>query len=203
MRWLGGISVAIAKPDRVAGAEHYVVGAGSAHHRLVEVVAHRIVVGKIFEISRVALLYVVEGHGGRAFFGAHAVEAGGLGESVGAGADRDFEPGEQVAQASAGVLACSIRRAAIKLLPHLVEAVDRAIVVRIVRVCLGGELERARGQGGGVRNASVDISMVQSGAAGGQVDVIVVRQTILIKLGSRHIREGWCGISTGKDRRQY
>ena len=168
-----------------------------------KVVAHRIVVSEIRKVRCVALLHVVEAHRGRAFFSAGVVEAGGLGEAVGAGADRDFNPGKKVAQASAGVPFCRIWHAAIKLLPHLVETVHRAVVVSVVGVRLGGQLERPGGQGGRVRNASVDISMIQSGAAGGHVDVIVVRQTILIKLGRRHIREGWRAISPGKDRRQY
>src|SRR6266567_5851566 len=116
--WLQGISVAIAKPDGVAGAEHHVVGAGSAHHGLVEVVAHRKVIREILEVGRVALLHVIEAHGGRAFFGGGVIETRRLGKAVGPCADAGFDPGEQVGLASAGIRGSGGRRVAVKLLPH-------------------------------------------------------------------------------------
>ena len=67
-----GIAVPVAEPDRVAVAEHDVVGAGAAVDGLVEVVAHGVVVGQALEVGHVALLHVVEAQRGGAF-------AGGLG----------------------------------------------------------------------------------------------------------------------------
>ena len=50
-------------------AEHDVVGARAAIDGLVEVVAHRVIVGEALEIRRVAILDVVEAHGRGAFAG--------------------------------------------------------------------------------------------------------------------------------------
>ena len=68
-----GVAVAVAEPDRVAVAEHDVVGAGAAVDGLVEVVAHRVGVGEALEVGRVALLHVVEAQRGRAFTGGRGV----------------------------------------------------------------------------------------------------------------------------------
>ena len=68
MRRLQRIAVAIAKPDRVAGAEHDVIGAGPAFDRLMEIVAHRIGVGQRLEIGHVPLLDVIEAHRRRTLF---------------------------------------------------------------------------------------------------------------------------------------
>ena len=68
--------------------------AGSTHHGLMVVVAHRVVVGEGLEIRRVALQHVVEAHRGAAFSGAEFIEAGGLRIAIGAGADGYFDPGE-------------------------------------------------------------------------------------------------------------
>ena len=65
----GGIALAVAEPDHIAVAEHDVVGAGAAVDRLVEVVAHRVVVGEALEVRRVALLHVVEAERRGAFAG--------------------------------------------------------------------------------------------------------------------------------------
>src|SRR4029077_9492843 len=146
--------------DRVSGAEHHVVRACPTHHRLVEVVGHGKVVGEELQVWSVTLKHVVKAHRGGAFFGGGVVEAGGLGEAVSSSTDCVLDPGEQVAPASAGIRACGIGRIAIKLLPHLVEAVDGAVVVGIVGVSRGGQLERAGGQSGCVGHAGVDIAVV-------------------------------------------
>src|ERR1700722_19930677 len=73
VRWLLGVSLAIAEPDHVAMAEHDVVCAGAALHGLVEIVAHGEVVGEELEIWSIPLLNVVEAHGGRAFTGRNCV----------------------------------------------------------------------------------------------------------------------------------
>ena len=50
----GRMAVAVAEPDHVAVAEHDVVRAGAAIDGLVEVVAHRVVVGELLEVGSVA-----------------------------------------------------------------------------------------------------------------------------------------------------
>ena len=99
--WYLGMALAVAEPDGIAVAEHDVVEAGTAADGLVEIVAHRVIIGEALEVGRVALLHIVEAQGGGAFTGGGGagqvvgVEIGGLGQAVGAGADGDFHPGEQ------------------------------------------------------------------------------------------------------------
>ena len=97
----------------------------------------------------------------------------GLGEAVGSGTDGGFDPGKEVGGAPAGIRRGSVGRVAIPLLPHLVEAMDWAVVVSIVRdasaeVIWNGP-ERKRGC---VRDTGVNFTMVESSAAGGEVNVI-------------------------------
>ena len=63
------MSCAVAKPDHVAVAEHDVIRARAAVDRLVEVVAHRVIVREALEVRSIALLNVIEPHRGRAFSG--------------------------------------------------------------------------------------------------------------------------------------
>ena len=76
-------------------------------------------------IRCITLLNVVEAHGKCAFAGTEVVKSGGLRISVATGADGDFYPGKEILRASAGVPLGYIAAAAVVLLPHLVEAVDR------------------------------------------------------------------------------
>src|SRR6202020_3558615 len=88
--------------DRVSVAEHDVIGARAAVDRLVEVVAHGIGVSEMLEIRSVAVLNVVEGHGGGTFASCRCrgrvlgTEVGGVLQAVGAGAHRHFHPREQL-----------------------------------------------------------------------------------------------------------
>lgn len=64
MRWFLRVACAIGKEDGIAVAEHDVVSTGAAIHRLVEVVTHRVGVGKILEVGSVTLLDIVEAESG-------------------------------------------------------------------------------------------------------------------------------------------
>src|SRR5439155_8009380 len=55
----GWVSVGVAKPDGVGKAEHDAVRAGAAHHGLVIVVAHGVMVRQKLHIWRVALQNVI------------------------------------------------------------------------------------------------------------------------------------------------
>jgi hypothetical protein len=91
-------------------AEHDVVGAGAAIDRLMEVVAHRVLVGEALEVGHVALLHVVEAERRRAFAGGRCrrrilgAEVRRLRGAVGAGADGHFDPGEQAGVATRGII---------------------------------------------------------------------------------------------------
>ena len=69
IRWHGGISVAIAEPDRVGVAKHDVIGACASKEGLVEVIADGVLIGQALEVGSIALLHVVESEGGRSFAG--------------------------------------------------------------------------------------------------------------------------------------
>ena len=56
---------------------------------------------------------------------------------------------------------------AIHLLPHLVEAMDRAVVVGVVGMRSRSDLERAGGQSGGIGNAGIGLAVSEAGAASG------------------------------------
>ena len=123
-------------------AEHDVVGAGAAVDRLVEVVAHRILVREAREVGHVALLHVVEAERGGPFARRRIGERGRLRRTVGAGADRHFDPGEQVGVAARRVVAAGGRGVAVQLLPHLIEAMHRALGIGVIGHRRGvGELE--------------------------------------------------------------
>ena len=138
VRWHRGIALAVAEPDRVAMAKHDVVGAGSTVYRLVEIVAHRIGIGQVLEVRSVAVLNVIETHGGGTFAGGRGVgrivgaEVGRLLESVCARAYRGFNPGKQGCVAAGRIRGRCVGDAAIQLLPHLVEAMHRAGRVGVV-----------------------------------------------------------------------
>jgi hypothetical protein len=48
---LGGVAIRVTEPDRIAIAEHDVIGSGTALNRLMEVIAHRTGVGVMSEIA--------------------------------------------------------------------------------------------------------------------------------------------------------
>ena len=173
---VAGISLAIAEPDRVAVAEHDVVRARSAVHRLVEVVAHRILVGQLLEVRHVAVLHVVKAQRGRALAGGYSVgrilsaEVRRLRETVRARAHRHFHPGKQCASQPEGLLAEALAAIAIQLLPHLVEAVHRARRIGVIGEGIAvGQLERARRKGVHIRDARVGSLRCLARAAGHEV----------------------------------
>src|SRR5579864_5147326 len=79
---------------------------------------------------------------------------------------------------------------------------DGAVVIRIVGMRRGRDLERPGGKRGRVGNASVNRSVRQSGPAGGQVLVVLVGQAVLNRHGAGDIGEWGRGIATGENRRQ-
>ena len=188
------VAVAVAEPDRVAVAEHHVVGAGSALGRLVVVVAHRVAVGELLQIGRVALLDVVEAHRGRAFAGRRMVN-GGLRRAVGARADRrlstqgnrsDRQPQPLVAIGGCGV--------AVELLPHLEEAMHRARRIGVVGVSL-----RVRELiGSGLQIAGVSLVVCDArvwnlaGLAG------AASQKILVVVGGKTVFEAFRNLQIGR-----
>jgi hypothetical protein len=93
----------------VSSSERLEVCASAAHHRLVVIVAQRIIVGELAEIRRVA--------------GAHVVKAHRNGSLVGAG--RRIAAVLRSLAGSFGYPDEEIVRAAVDLLPHLEEAVHR------------------------------------------------------------------------------
>src|SRR5262249_23495477 len=160
--WGRGLARRVLVGGGEAGAERDVVGAGAALHRLVEVIAHRVVLGQVGQDRRVTLGRVADaglqpaledrGRRDRA-----VVVAGGVGY-----------PGEQAAVMRRG------------LLPHLVEAVQRvtgevagelaAAGVLGVIVVVGhvlGDLVRPVGQRRG--EPGVGAVSRQAGAAGRDV----------------------------------
>ena len=195
------IAIAVAEPNPVTCSQHDVIGAGSAHHRLVEVVAHRVVISEQLEIGRIALEHVVEAHRGGTFFGRCVVEIRRLRLTIRSSAYRHFDPGPEVVAAPGGIFLSFVSRGAIELLPHLVEAMDRAVGVRVVRKRLRGQLERAVGQMVGIGDPRIKRAVGKPRAAGGQVLVIVVGQAIFHCLGSGHAGKGCGGVSAGERRR--
>ena len=163
VRRSGGVAVAIAEPDGVAVAQHDVIRAGAAIHGLVEVVAHRVIVGEALEVRGVAVLDVVEAHRRGSFAGGQwqlerifGAEVRRLRDAVCARADRDFHPGEQSRRRSRKGSRDGLADAAIELLPHLVEAMHRAGGIRVVgKGAAVGQLKRTRRQRVHVRDSRV------------------------------------------------
>jgi hypothetical protein len=134
-----------------------------------EVVAQRIGAREFLEIWRVALCHVEELHRGGTFVGGLVGESGGLRPAIVASANRRLDPREQIVAATAGIVRCCRRDAAVDLLPHLEEAMHRAVGVIVVadrRV----HIDRRVRQVG--REARVDDVVRQIGAAFGQLDVV-------------------------------
>jgi hypothetical protein len=110
----------------MSGGEGLEVGTGAAHDRLVVIVAQRIGVGELAEISHVTCRHIVEAHRDTALVGAR----GWIGAVLRALARGFRHPREQVAPA------------AVELLPHLEEAMHRvADICGVVDVF--GDLERS------------------------------------------------------------
>ena len=201
---VAGVAVAVAEPDRVARAEHDVIGAGAAHHRLMIVVAHRIGVGEVLEIRRVALLDVVEAHRGRAFAGRR------VGEPAGCAAPLEPAPTVTSTQGKRSARqpeAFAVRGGgvAIELLPHLEEAMHRARRIGVVGIFCVGQLKRTGRQMAGVLavigDALVGRAASLAGPARQQELVVVVGQTVFDGLGRRRrlfAHAGHAGIPRGR-----
>src|SRR5208337_1732271 len=146
VRRYGRVAFAVAEPDRIAGAQHDVVGAGAAEDRLMVIVAHRVGVRERLQIGRVALLNIEKEHRRRTF----ANIVGGLRRAVGAGGDGGLDPGKEIMAATRRVVLGRGAGGAIELLPHLEQAMHGARRVGVVRERRGmvrlGQLEGAGGQ---------------------------------------------------------
>jgi len=179
-----GNTAGVGVEDGVAKAEHDVVGTGTAHDGLVEVVADGVLIGELFEVRGVALRHVVEAHGGGAFAGGGVAEGAGLRLAVAAGADGGLNPREEVVQAAAGVVLGGVVGVAVGLLPHLEEAVDGAVGVGVVRHLFAADLEYAFTQAGGVGDAGVDLAARDAGGAGDEELVVAMSEAGVGKLSN-------------------
>ena len=170
------MALAVAVPDRIGEAELDMVGHSAAHHGLMEIVAQRVVIGQALHVRSIAFEHVKELHGSGTF--ARANEVGRRKKIAGrraiaAGADGYFNPRKQVVLAAARIFSGRRREVAIRLLPHLVEAVHRAIGIIVVGERRRRKLESALGQLQDVRNAGVGYNVGgQASATDGQVDII-------------------------------
>ena len=120
------------------------IGAGAAIDGLVEVIAHREIVREKLEVGHIALLNVVKTEGGRTFTRSYGrarrpfcAEVCRQWQAVeflrGAGSGSYFDPREQLGVATGRILETRVLQAAIQLLPHLVEAMDRTCRIRVIR----------------------------------------------------------------------
>src|SRR6202451_1407901 len=96
-----------------------------------EIVAQGVLSGQLLHVWGIALLHVIERHGRGTLT---RVEEGWPSQrfTVAAGAYRRFNPGKQVAQATAGIVGRCGRNVAIGLLPHLIETMNRTGSVVVV-----------------------------------------------------------------------
>jgi hypothetical protein len=113
------------------------------------VIAERVIVRELLGVGCIALKHVVEGHGSGSLARRSAVwhvvraEWRWLRLSVHIGPNRDFGPSKKVRQAAAGICWGGVGGAAVFLLPHLVEAMYRAVRIGVVREGSRiGDLER-------------------------------------------------------------
>ena len=140
-----------------------------------EVVARGELVGQLLQEGRVAVVDVEEGHR--------------VANACVARREADVHERIEVAQATGGIGSGRVAHAAVRLLPHLVEAMARVPRVGVVRHRGAGELERPVGQVRRVGHARVDAPRWQAGGAGGQEDEVTGLE---VELGRRsaHRREG-------------
>jgi hypothetical protein len=94
-----------------------VVSAGAAHERLVEIVAHRVLIGELLQNRDVSIVHVIESHGIAA---AVVVDCRRIIEDA-VNLVRVVRNDErvEVAQASRGVAPRGVSEVAVGLLPHL------------------------------------------------------------------------------------
>ncbi len=127
-----GIAILVGVVQFVGIADHHVVGVGSAHRRLMVIVVQGVFAGELGQIGRVALGDVVEAHRDIAF-----LERVRRRIAVAAGGDGLLDPGEQVGLTAACIVPGHLAGVAVKLLPHLVEAMHRAPAISRIKA-LGG-----------------------------------------------------------------
>ncbi len=179
----GRIAVGVGVIERVGVAEHHGIGHRAAHHRLMIIVGERIFAGELGEVGRVALGDIVEAHRDIAFM------QGVRGRAVAAGGDRLLDPREEVGLASARVGGGPVRGVAIHLLPHLIEAMDRAAAVGVVAGLRRQRIGAVR-QIVVVRDARIRRIHRNAGRAGQQKSEIRLIEAIFGLLGEREVREG-------------
>jgi hypothetical protein len=101
-----------------------------------------------------------------------------------------LDPGEQVSSAPTRVFACGLRGIAIKLLPHLREAVHRAGGVGVIGQRRRSQLERPRRKVLHVWDACIWNVVRKAGSPGRQENVVVLWKTVLVGFGGSDGREG-------------
>src|SRR6202521_2681338 len=153
------------------------------------VVGERVGLCERREIGHIALLHVVKTHGDRTFVGGLPVKWLGPWITIAAGANRDFHPGKEIVKAAAGILFCSVLHIAVKLLPHLVVAVDRAARIVIVGN-VRSELVRPVREVEHIMKARVDHAPWQTGSSGGEMNVVFGEQARFGKLSRGYGLEG-------------
>src|SRR5260370_11447123 len=130
-----GSAIASGPEDRVAGAEHHMIGAGAAHEGLMKIVAHGELVGEALEDRSISGLDVVEGTGVPPSILINLV-GNRKTEGINFARIRGDDERIQVVQATRGIVARGVLDAAIRLLPHLEEPVRGIAGVGIVgQIC--------------------------------------------------------------------
>ena len=109
----------------MAGSQRLKIGTGPAHHRLMMIIAHRIIVGELAEIGRVAGSHIVKAHREATLIGPR----GRIGTVLRAFARGFGDPDKEIAPPT------------VELLPHLKEAVHR-VADRIGIADIFGDRER-------------------------------------------------------------
>src|SRR5580704_11586686 len=151
-----------------------------------EVVAHRVFIRQALEVRHVAVLDVIEAQSGRTLTGRCATgcifraEVCWLLQAIGACTYRYFHPGKQPSVAAGRILPCGLGGIAIQLLPHLVEAMDGTLCIRVI--CEGisiGQLERTGRKAVHVLDARVRCTGSLPSTACNKIGVIVCRKAVL------------------------
>ena len=134
------------------------VGGRPAHHGLVEVVARGELVGQPLEKRRVTVVDVEERHR--------------VADAVVTRREADVHEGVEVAQTAARICRRRVAHAAVRLLPHLVETMDRVACVGVVRHRRPRELKGTIGQARRLRDPRVDGAEGQAGGTGREQDQV-------------------------------
>ena len=129
---VAGLPLTIGVVNQAAESEHDMVRAGSTHHRLMEVVAQRVLLRQLSEVRHVALGDVEKLHRRRAFTGGLIGERAGLRSTITAGADRSLDPREQIVLTSAVIAAVALVASQSSCCHIWKEAMDRAAGVVVV-----------------------------------------------------------------------